>query len=126
MGASSLSCSAGQIPSPQAWNVVRCLARISGFATMTIGSSPDAEELELTHHFRNLPVPHGKELAGQLLCSLDFGDHSYHHATHFLARALASERSVSWRSMFTSFRCFTGECTNDLGRGVDAVVDPEL
>ncbi|CAJ1397974.1 unnamed protein product [Effrenium voratum] len=54
---------------------------ISGFATMTIGSSPDAEELELTHHFRNLPV-----------------------------------------SMFTSFRCFTGECTNDLGYPITSLL----
>eukprot|EP00437_Effrenium_voratum_P053057 CAMPEP_0181535792 /NCGR_PEP_ID=MMETSP1110-20121109/74461_1 /TAXON_ID=174948 /ORGANISM="Symbiodinium sp., Strain CCMP421" /LENGTH=308 /DNA_ID=CAMNT_0023667229 /DNA_START=46 /DNA_END=973 /DNA_ORIENTATION=- len=48
---------------------------------MTIGSSPDAEELELTHHFRNLPV-----------------------------------------SMFTSFRCFTGECTNDLGYPITSLL----
>ena len=63
---------------------------ISGFATYTIGreatdASPD---LDVQPFFRNLPV--------QLVRSQ--------------LKILSSARA-----MFTAFRCFTGECTNDLG-----------
>ena len=50
---------------------------ISGFTTMTVGSSRVTEELGLTEYFSTVP-----------------------------------------KSMFTAFRCFTGECVNDSGQPI--------
>ncbi|CAE7273000.1 Cacna1s [Symbiodinium natans] len=54
---------------------------ISGFATITIGSSTIAEEEELQRYFANIP-----------------------------------------ESMFTAFRCFTGECITDKGEPIQALL----
>ncbi|CAE7248126.1 Cacna1s [Symbiodinium sp. CCMP2592] len=54
---------------------------ISGFTTMTIGSSEITDDLELTKYFDNIP-----------------------------------------NSMFTTFRCFTGECVNDDGRPIHSLL----
>jgi len=54
---------------------------ISGFATMTIGNSKEAEDMNLSQYFFNIP-----------------------------------------KSMFTAFRCFTGECVNDEGKPIHALL----
>ena len=54
---------------------------ISGFTTMTIGSSPITEEIGLSEYFSNIP-----------------------------------------NSMFTTFRCFTGECVNDEGQPIHSLL----
>eukprot|EP00438_Fugacium_kawagutii_P026177 Skav220535 [mRNA] locus=scaffold1629:165065:181838:+ [translate_table: standard] len=58
---------------------------ISGFATYTLGRSPEAERMDLARYFRNLPL-----------------------------------------SMFTAFRCFTGECTNDVGYPMTSMLAQEF
>jgi len=54
---------------------------ISGFATITIGTSKAAQDLELASFFENIPA-----------------------------------------SMFTAFRCFTGECVNNEGRPIHSIL----
>jgi len=58
---------------------------ISGFATMTIGSSPQIVDLGLEPYFRTLPD-----------------------------------------SMFTAFRCFTGECVSDKGYPIHSLLASEF
>ncbi|CAJ1379020.1 unnamed protein product, partial [Effrenium voratum] len=58
---------------------------ISGFATMTIGTSKQTEDLNLSVFFATIPA-----------------------------------------SMFTCFRCFTGECVNDSGQPIHSILASEF